>query len=169
MDWITYFLLFFKASLLSTGGRGPFPYLFTDLIGRGWAREAQFAEALTVGEISPGPSGLWVVSLGYLTGGFTGALLAAVAISLPPFTVLAVMRVHERLKKFRATRGVMDGLVLAIVGSSTAVMAQLFVSNGVNTTTVVIGAVVAVAAFHGRIPTFVLLAAAGVAGAPLLV
>ena len=169
MDWITYFLLFLKASLLSTGGRGPFPYLYTDLIGRGWAHEAQFAEALTVGEMSPGPSGLWVVSLGYLTGGLTGAVLAAIAVSLPPFTVLVVMRVHERLKSFRATRGVMDGLVLAIIGSSTAVMAQLFISNGVSAITVAIAVIVAAAAFHGRVPTFVLLAAAGVAGALLLV
>ncbi len=168
MDWLTYFLLFLKASLFSTGGRGPFPYLYTDLISRGWAREMQFAEALTVGEMSPGPSGLWVVSLGYLTGGWTGALLATIAVTLPPFTVLAVMRIHERLKHFRATRGVLDGLVLAIVGSSTVVLAQLFLSNGVSVTTIAITIAVAAATFHGRLPSIVLLFAAGVAGAVLL-
>jgi chromate transporter len=168
MDWLTYFLLFLKASLFSTGGRGPFPYLYTDLISRGWAREVQFAEALTVGEMSPGPSGLWVVSLGYLTGGFTGALLATIAVALPPFTVLLVMRVHERLKHFRATRGVLDGLVLAIVGSSAVVLVQLFASNGVSVTTVAIAVATAAAVFHGKVPSIVLLAAAGLAGAVLL-
>jgi len=167
-DWLVYFLLFLKASLFSTGGRGPFPYLYTDLIGRGWARESQFAEALTVGEMSPGPSGLWVVSLGYLTGGLFGALLATIAVSLPPFTVLLVMRLYERLKHFRATRGVLDGLVLAIVGSSAVVLAQLFVSNGVDVTTIAIAATTAAAVFHGRVPSIVLLIAAGAAGAAML-
>ena len=44
MDWLTFFLLFLKSSLLSTGGRGPFPYLFTDLIARGWAKESLHAQ-----------------------------------------------------------------------------------------------------------------------------
>lgn len=168
MDWLTYFLLFLKACLFSTGGRGPFPYLYTDLIGRGWAREAQFAEALTVGEMSPGPNGLWVVSLGYLTGGIVGALLATVAVTLPPFIVLLVLRVHERLKHFKATRGVLDGLVLAIVGVSIVVMARLFLSNGVSATTIILCIAAAAAVFHGRVPSIVLLIAAGVAGAVLL-
>jgi chromate transporter len=168
MDWLTFFLLFLKSSLLSTGGRGPFPYLFTDLIGRGWAKESYFAEALTVGEMSPGPSGLWVVSIGYLTGGFFGALLATTAIAIPPLFVLLVVRVHERLKSFRATKGVLDGLVLAIVGSSGAVLYSLFVSNGVNIVTIVIAVLAAALALQGRVPSWLMLAAAGIAGALLL-
>jgi chromate transporter len=168
MDWLTFFLIFLKASLLSTGGRGPFPYLYTDLISRGWAVESNFAEALTVGELSPGPSGLWVVSLGYLAGGLTGALLAAVAVAIPPLVVLLVARAHDRLKSYPATRGVLDGLVLAIVGSGVAVLANLFVSNGVSAITIAIAVIVAALTFTGRVPTWVMLAGAGVAGALLL-
>lgn len=168
MDWLTYFLIFLKASLLSTGGRGPLPYLYTDLIARGWAVESNFAEALIVGEISPGPSGLWVVSLGYLTGGLIGALLAALAVAIPPLAVLLVARAHDRLKSYSATRGVLDGLVLAIVGSGIAVLASLFVSNGVNAITLAIAVVVAALTFTGRVPTWVLLVGAGLVGALLL-
>jgi chromate transporter len=168
MDWLTYFLLFLKASLLSTGGRGPFPYLYTDLIARGWAVESNFAEALTVGEISPGPSGLWVVSLGYLTAGLPGALLATLAIVLPPLVVLIVARIHDRLKSFRATQGVLDGLVLAIIGSGAVVLASLFVSNGVNLVTVAIAVVTAALTFTGRVPSWLLLLGAAVAGVVLL-
>jgi chromate transport protein ChrA len=78
------------------------------------------------------------------------------------------MRVHERLKHFRATRGVLDGLVLAIVGSSAVVLVQLFASNGVSVTTVAIAVATAAAVFHGKVPSIVLLAAAGLAGAVLL-
>jgi len=164
MDWLTFFLLFLKASLLSTGGRGPFPYLYTDLIARGWAVESNFAEALTVGEISPGPSGLWVVSLGYLTAGLPGALLAALAVALPPLTVLLVARVHKRLKSFRATPGVLDGLVLAIIGTVAVVLARLFIANGVNGVTIAIAAITAVLTFTGRVPTWLLLVGAALAG-----
>ncbi len=165
MDGLTFFLLFLKASLLSTGGRGPFPYLYTDLIARGWAVESNFAEALTVGEISPGPSGLWVISLGYLTAGLPGALLASLAIVIPPLLVLIVARIHDRLKSLPATAGVLDGLVLAIAGSSIVVLAGLFVSNGMNVITFAIALIAAVLAFDGRMPTWVLLASAAFAGA----
>lgn len=164
MDWLTFFLIFLKASLLSTGGRGPFPHLYTDLIGRGWAVESHFVEALTVGEISPGPSGLWVVSLGYLTGGLIGAALASLAVMLAPLTVLGVVRVHERLKSFRPTAGVLDGLVLATIGAGGAVLATLFVGNGVNAVTAAIAIITAVLAFTGRVPSGLLLLVAGVIG-----
>jgi chromate transporter len=168
MDWLTFFMLFLKASLLSTGGRGPFPYLYTDLVSRGWAVESNFAEALTVGEISPGPSGLWVVSLGYLTGGMVGAVLAALAILMPPLFVLVVARIHERLKSFRATQGVLDGLVLAIIGSGVVVLTRLFVSNGVNVITLGIALITVALTLTNRVPTWALLALAGLTGMVLL-
>lgn len=168
MDWLTYFAVFLKACLLSTGGRGPFPYLYADFVTRGWATDATFAEALTVGEISPGPSGLWVISFGYLTGGWPGALLALIAVTLPPLFVLVVARIYERLKGFAATRGVLDGLVIGIVGAGAVVLANLFVGNGVNAVTVGIFAASAGLAAWGRVPSWLVLAMAGLAGGLLL-
>src|SRR5919199_5429647 len=77
-DWLIYFWLMLKASFFATSGTGNIPSLHADLLARGWATERQFAESLAVGQISPGPSGLWVVSLGYLTAGLPGALLALI-------------------------------------------------------------------------------------------
>lgn len=168
MDWLTYFLLMLKACLLSTGGRGPFPYLYGDFIPNGWATDANFAEALAVGEISPGPSGLWVVSFGYLTGGLTGAAMALVAVTIPPLAVLAVSRIHTRLKDFAPTQGVLDGLVLAIIGTAIVVLSNLFVNNGVNYATLLILAASAALAYWGRIPTLFILLGAAVAGVALL-
>jgi chromate transporter len=39
---LVYFLLFFKASLFSTGGLSNLPSLHQDLIGNSWANEADF-------------------------------------------------------------------------------------------------------------------------------
>ena len=168
MDWLTYFAIFLKATLTSTGGFAPLPSLHADLTSRGWASEHHFAESIAVGQVSPGPNGLWVVSLGYVTGGLLGALLATIAICIPPLFVLIVARLHDRLKSFAATKGVLDGLVLAIIGSGVVVLAQLFISNGVGLVTVGIALVAAALAFTGRVPTWLLLIGAGLAGVVLL-
>ena len=78
-----YFLLFLKASLFSTGGFSNLPSLHQDLISNGWAVEADFGQSIAIGQISPGPNGLWVISMGCLTYGFLGALLALIAITHP--------------------------------------------------------------------------------------
>src|SRR4029079_7506336 len=95
IDALLYFWVMFKASLLSTGG-GNIPILHQDLLARGWKTERQFAEALAIGQISPGPTGLWVISLGYLLDGLRGALLSLVAIVLPPLLVLGINCVYRR-------------------------------------------------------------------------
>jgi len=61
---LLYFWLILKASLFSTGGNGNLPSIHADMLARGWATERHFAEALAIGQIRPGPNGLWVVCLG---------------------------------------------------------------------------------------------------------
>jgi len=56
----------------STGGFSNLPSLHQDLLANGWASEADFAESIAIGQISPGPNGLWVICLGYLTYGWLG-------------------------------------------------------------------------------------------------
>src|SRR6476646_2246739 len=96
-----YFLLFLKASLFSTGGFSNLPSLHQDLMASGWAKEADFGHSIAIGQISPGPNGLWVISLGYLTYGFPGALLALIAITIPAFLVLFVAAGYARIAQAR--------------------------------------------------------------------
>src|SRR5262245_3784868 len=90
-DPLTLFWIMFKAALLSTTGAGNLPIVHQDLLARGWATDRQFAESLAIGQISPGPNGLWVISLGYLVGGLHGAAITLLAVSLPPFLVLLLV------------------------------------------------------------------------------
>jgi chromate transporter len=113
---LVYFLLFFKASLFSTGGLSNLPSLHQDLIGNSWANEADFGQSIAIGQISPGPNGLWVISLGYLTYGYLGALLALIAITLPPLLVLTVARMYDCIEQQRWVPGFMHGISLAVVG-----------------------------------------------------
>ena len=111
------FWIMFKAALLSTSGTGNLPIVHQDLLAGGWATDRQFAESLAIGQISPGPSGLWVISLGYLVDGLRGAALTLLAIALPPLLVLVLVHgFYRRWGSHPATQGFVRGLSLAVVG-----------------------------------------------------
>jgi chromate transporter len=164
---ITYFWILLKASLFSTGGTGNLPSIHADLLARGWATDRQFAEALAIGQISPGPSGLWVICLGYLTDGLRGALLATLAISLPPMVVLAVDALHRRVGDHPLMKGFVRGLGLAVSGIFLVVVINLLQENGVNLSSVLIVLGSIGLALTGRLPVPVLLVLAGAVGALL--
>src|SRR5581483_8168477 len=116
IDPLIYFLLFFKASLFSTGGFSNLPSLHQDLLGNGWAVETDFSKSIAIGQISPGPNGLWVISLGYFTYGYLGAFLALIALTLPPLLVLFVSAGYSRIEHQAWVQGAMQGVSLAVVG-----------------------------------------------------
>ncbi|HEU5226911.1 MAG TPA: chromate transporter [Ktedonobacteraceae bacterium] len=116
IDPLIYFLLFFKASLFSTGGFSNLPSLHQDLLANGWAAEVEFGQSIVIGQLSPGPNGLWVISLGYLTYGYLGAFLALIAVILPAFVVLLTAAVYSRIEHQNWVAGFMRGISLAVVG-----------------------------------------------------
>lgn len=130
LDPLTFFWLLLKASLFSSGGLSNLPILHDDLVGRGLADDRQFVEALAVGKVSPGPSGLWVISLGYLLDGLRGALLALVAISLPPLLVLPIHSLSRRMGQHTLVQGFVQGLSLAAVGILIVILGQMMWDTG---------------------------------------
>ena len=125
MNPFIYFALFLKASLLSTGGLGNLPFLNNDLIALGWAQPADFLTAIAVGNLSPGPNGLWSVSLGYLTFGWLGAVLALGAISLPPLLILVISTFYNRIEHQPIVQDFTRGLALGVVGLTLGVSFNL--------------------------------------------
>ncbi|VBB07335.1 chromate transporter [Lucifera butyrica] len=164
MNWILFFGVVFKSILFSTGGFGPLPSLHADFIARGWAGEKQFTEALSIGQVTPGPNGLWIVSLCYLVAGVPGAVLACIALLLPPLFVLLVQRYHGRIAGHPAVQGLLDGVVLVIVGFSVLVLAGMFRSNGVNAEMAAIAVISAALAVSRRVSANIILVVAAVAG-----
>src|SRR5205807_7093399 len=106
---LIYFLLFLKASLFSSGGFSNLPSLHQDLIANGWATDADFGQSIAIGQTSPGPNGLGVISLAYLTYGFLGAFFALMAITLPALLVLLLSPGYSRLENKTGLQGPMQG------------------------------------------------------------
>jgi chromate transporter len=168
IDAFGFFWVFLKACLFSTGGMGPLPGLHHDLISSGLASERQFTEALAVGQFTPGPSGLWVISLATLMAGIPGGLLATLAAVLPPLLVLLVQRVYRRVSELPAAQGLLDGLMLAIIGVGLVVFTELFVGSGLDLLVVGIAVVSLLLALTRRVPAFVIIALAALAGVVLM-
>lgn len=135
-----------------------------DLIARRWATEANFGQALAIGQISPGPNGLWVVSLGYLTNGFVGAVLALVAITIPPLLVLVISARYAQLENSRLVIGAMTGISLAVIGITLTVVWTILHQSGVDGRGVVIAAVAFLFALSRKVNVLLIIVCAGLVG-----
>ncbi len=157
MNLLNFFWMFLKASLLSTGGMGNLPFLHNDLIGLGLAQESDFVKAIAVGQLSPGPSGLWSISLGYLTYGWVGAALALAALTIPTLLIVGVQAVYSQIEKHRMTQDFSTGLALSIVGLSLAVTASLVNASIVDIGGVLIAAGAMALGLTKKVPIVVIL------------
>lgn len=164
MTSLAYFWVFLKASLLSTGGLGNLPFLHKDLISLGWASEQDFVTAIAVGNVSPGPTGLWSISLGYLTYGWLGASLATIAVSLPPLLALVVSTFYNRIETQPLVQDFTRGLGLGVVGLTLAVALSLARSSIVDWRGVVIAIAALALAVSKKVPVIVILGLAALAG-----
>jgi len=165
---LTLFWIMFRAALLSTTGTGNLPIIHQDLLSRGWATDRQFAESLAIGQISPGPTGLWVISLGYFVGGLRGAALTLVAIVLPPLLVLALVHgLYRRWGHHPATHGFVRGLGFAVIGVFVTVLAGIMNTAGWNTTNLLITAGAILLGASRRVPVVAVLALAAIVGIAL--
>jgi len=167
IDALVFFALMLKAALFSTSGIGNLPIVHQDLLDRGWATDRQFTEALAIGQISPGPSGLWVISLGYLLDGLRGAILVLIAITLPPLLVLLVHGFYRRLGDHPATQGFVRGLSLAVAGIFLVVLAGIMRGAGINITNLLIALGALGLGATRRVPVIVVLGLAALVGIAL--
>jgi len=117
MNPLLLFLLFLKSSALSFGGLGGVPTLHQDLVDLQVADlDKVFGQALAVGRLSPGPNGLYLVSLGYQLGGTIGGIAAGIALALPPFVVLVIAIGYSRVAHLKRTANALMVLSFALTG-----------------------------------------------------
>ncbi len=159
-----YFLLFLKASLFSTGGFSNLPSLHQDLLANGWAQEADFGQSIAIGQISPGPNGLWVISLGYLTYGFLGAFLALVAITLPPLLSLIVAAGYAHIERRTWVQGAMQGVSLAVIGILLTVAWTILGQSGIDWKGLLIALGALGLALNRKVNVLLILGLAGIVG-----
>ncbi len=114
------FLFFTKAGAFVFGsGLAIVPFLYSGVVKEhAWLTEQQFLDAVAVAMITPGPVVITVGFIGFLVGGFPGALVAAAATFLPCYLLTIIPAPYFR--KHGKQPGIVafvDGVTAAAVGA----------------------------------------------------
>jgi chromate transporter len=120
-------LYFFKVGAVLFGsGYVLVAYLEEGLVGQGWVTSQQLMDAIAIGQVTPGPLLATSTFLGYLVLGWKGALAATLAIFLPSFIYVAMLRpVVPYLRKNPWSEAFLDSVNVAAVALMAAVAFRL--------------------------------------------
>ena len=115
-------VVIFTYNLLTFGnGSAVLALLQHRLVDGGILNLDQFLYAYALGRVTPGQNNLYLASVGYMICGWLGALGAIVAIQLPGYLVIPVLKGYERVRHQRSVQGFIRGLTAASVGLMFAV------------------------------------------------
>ncbi|HEY7270227.1 MAG TPA: chromate efflux transporter [Dehalococcoidia bacterium] len=163
----TLFLTFLKIGAIVYGsGYVLLAYLRSDFVDRlQWLTDQQLLDAVAIGQLTPGPVFTTATFVGYLTGGWQGAVVATVAIFLPSFLFVAV--VYPLVSKLRASAmtGVfLDGVNAAAIGLMAGVSWQLARAAFVDALTVAVAVVSGIVLLRYRVNSALLIGAGAAVG-----
>ena len=163
-------LCFLKVgSVLFGSGYVLLAFLRADLVDRwGWLTDEQLIDAVTVGQVTPGPVFTTATFIGYLLDAGAGAALATIGIFAPGFLFVACSQpLIPRLRASPITGAVLDGVVIASLGLMAAVTWSLGRSAIVDPPTAGLAVVATVVLFTWRPNSTWLVLGGAVAGAVL--
>src|SRR5260221_9324451 len=113
---------------LMTFGNGPvmIPLLQTHLVeGARVLTEDQLLYAFTIARVTPGEANFYVASIGYMLFGMPGAVVTTLAIILPAYVMIPLLRGFEHLRDSRWIKGFTKGLTVTSVGLILAAVIQI--------------------------------------------
>jgi chromate transporter len=163
----TLFLFFLKAGAFVFGsGLAIVPFLYGGVVGKfHWLTERQFLDAVAVAMITPGPVVITAGFIGYLVAGLIGALLAALAVFVPPYVIVIVgAPYYRRFAKNLQVKAFVQGVTAAAVGAIAGAAFILGRRSLIDLPTVSIAVVTFGLLSFKKIPEPLLILAAGVAG-----
>ncbi|NDJ33744.1 MAG: chromate transporter, partial [Chloroflexi bacterium] len=107
-----------------------FAFLQDDFVTRlGWLTEDQLIDAIAIGQMTPGPIVTTATFIGYVLGGFPGAILATLGIFIPSFIAVAITNpIIPKIRESKILGSVLDGVNVAALGLMAAVTIQLAVA-----------------------------------------
>jgi chromate transporter len=143
MSWI-----FLKISLVAFGGGYVMiPILQWDMVDHlKWLTQQQFLDGILLGFVTPGPIIITATFVGYWLKGLIGALVATVAIFLPPILIVIFLTpFYQRIKEGRWMRPIIQGILAALIGMLVLVTVQMGQASLTDwqSWTIMVGAVVA--------------------------
>lgn len=162
------FLYFTKAGAFVFGsGLAIVPFLYGGVVKEyGWLTEHEFIDAVAVAMITPGPVVITVGFIGYLTAGFQGASVAAIATFFPCylFTILPAPY-FSKYGKRPGIKTFVDGVTAAAIGTITGAVIVLGKRSLIDGYTVIIALLTAFICWkYTKVPEPLLILLAALAG-----
>ena len=119
MNLFFLYLLLLKATLSAFSGLAALPILRDEfVIQHHLLTDRQLNTALVVGRTTPGPKGLYIVSVGYYAAGFSGAVMAWLALVTPALLVIPLLHFAGRRANDPRVKRSLRAVVLASAGVS---------------------------------------------------
>jgi len=108
------YLLLLKATVTSFSGMGGLPQIRQDLVSTYQVvSDEQLSRAVLLGRSTPGPLGIYVVSVGYVVRGWPGAAVGWLALISPAFVAVPLLLVLRRWIHLARMRSAVDAVVIA--------------------------------------------------------
>jgi len=140
-------------SVLYGSGYVLLAFLRGDFVDRlHWITQQQLVDAVSIGQVTPGPVFTTATFIGYLVAGPIGAFLATVAIFTPSFLFVGLLtRLTDRLRRSPWTSTMLDGLNATALALMAGVSYQLARTALVDLLTVGIAVVTLVLLWRTRL------------------
>jgi chromate transporter len=157
----------FKVGALSYGGGFVIiPLMQRDAVDTyHWMTDAQFLNAVALGQVTPGPVVHTVAVVGYAAAGIGGGLLAAAVAFAPSFSFILIgAERFDRLRANQSVRGFLDGAGPAAIGAiaGAAIPLALALSESWQLAILAAAAVALIVVRRGVVLTLIAAGAAGV-------
>ncbi|MCT7970057.1 chromate efflux transporter [Laspinema sp. D1] len=96
----------------------------------GWLTQQQLLDAVAMGQVTPGPLLTTATFIGYVIGGFPGAIVSTLGITLPSFLFVLILNPWiPRLRSSKWTSAFLDAINVSAVALMAVVTIQLAVST----------------------------------------
>ncbi|MGF1540039.1 MAG: chromate efflux transporter [Pleurocapsa sp.] len=113
------FITFSGMSLMLFGGGYVFIPMIQEIVVNNyqWVTQTEFANAIAMGQITPGPILISAAFIGYVVQGFLGSIVATVGIFFPPALLMVTLsHVLETVKSSVAIQAALKGIRPAVIG-----------------------------------------------------
>ena len=167
VDLARLFLTFLKiGAVLYGSGYVLLAFLQGELVDRlGWLTSEQVLDAVSIGQVTPGPVFTTATFLGYVLAGTPGAVLATVGIFLPSFLFVALLtRLVTWMRSSAFLGAALDGVNATAVGLMAGVSLELAGDAVVDPLTAAVALGTAAVLWRTRLNSAWLIAAGAVIG-----
>lgn len=161
-------IFFTKAGTVVFGsGLAIMPFLQVGVVDNfHWLTQREFADAVSISMITPGPVLVIVGFIGYLIAGLMGSSLAVLAVHVPCFLIVVLAApTYQRFAQHDTIKAFLSGIIAAVIGAIAASVVMLGKLSVTDIPTALMALIALVVLFKfKKVPELVLVVTAGCVG-----